>query len=50
MDNAEMLTEKDLREYGRKYGRAAAASLLILTPADRFAGDYEAMLDEFAGE
>lgn len=37
-----MLTPADLELFADKYGRAAAASLLLLTPPDRFAGDYEA--------
>jgi hypothetical protein len=41
-----MLTPEDLAEYERLHGKAAAASLLLLTPPDRFAGDYE---ETFAG-
>lgn len=37
-----MLTPEDLADYARRYGNPAAASLLLLTPPDRFAGDYEA--------
>lgn len=36
-----MLTTADLADYAERHGRTAAASLLLLTPPDRFAGDYE---------
>ena len=41
-----MLTIADLEEYRQLHGNTAAVSLLLLTPPDRFAGDYEAA---FAG-
>ena len=37
-----MLTPEELADYSHKYGNTAGASLLLLTPPDRFAGDYEA--------
>jgi hypothetical protein len=36
-----MLTPEDLADYAKRYGDTAAASLLLITPPDRFAGDYE---------
>lgn len=36
-----MLTPADLERFEDKYGRTAAATLLLLTPPDMFAGDYE---------
>ena len=41
-----MLTPEDLADYAQRHGNTAAASLLLLTPPDMFAGDYEAA---FAG-
>lgn len=37
-----MLTTEELAEYAQRHGNTAAASLLLLTPPDRFTGDYEA--------
>lgn len=37
-----MLTVAELEDYERECGTAAAASLLLLTPPDRFEGNYEA--------
>jgi len=39
-----MLTPEDLADYAQRNGNPAAASLLLLTPPDRFAGDYEETL------
>jgi hypothetical protein len=36
-----MLTPAELAEYEHLHGKDAAASLLLLTPPDRFTGDYE---------
>lgn len=36
-----ILAPEELAEYERAHGQAAAATLLLLTPPDRFAGDYE---------
>lgn len=35
------LTVAELEDYERECGTAAAASLLLLTPPDRFEGNYE---------
>lgn len=35
------LTTEELAEYEQLHGQAAAATLLLLTPPDMFAGDYE---------
>lgn len=43
------VTPEEIREHATLYGKAAAASLLLLTPPDRFEGDYDAMMDEMAG-
>ena len=36
-----MLTPADLERFEAKYGRTAAASLLLLTPPDRYTGDWK---------
>lgn len=41
-----VLTPEELAEYAQAHGKTAAVSLLLLTPPDRFTGDYEAA---FAG-
>lgn len=40
-----MLTVAELEDYARRYGAAAAASLLLLTPPEKFEGDYEATFE-----
>lgn len=44
------LTVAELEDYERECGTAAAASLLLLTPPDRFEGDYEETLAKYAGK
>lgn len=44
-----MLSVGELLDFAREHGKAAAASLLLLTPPDRFAGDYEAMFAKLSG-
>ncbi len=44
------LTVAELRDYAKRCGKAAAASLLLLTPPDAFDGDYEAMMRELCGD
>ena len=36
-----VLTPEELADYAQRHGNAAAASLLLLCPPDRFTGDYE---------
>ncbi len=36
-----VLTPEELEQYAQRHGNAAAASLLLLCPPDRFAGEYE---------
>ena len=47
---APTITPEEIRDYAKAFGNDAAASLLILTPPDRFEGDYEAMMRELCGE
>lgn len=41
MFNEWTLTVAELEDYEQECGAAAAASLLLITPPDRFEGDYE---------
>ena len=43
------VTASDVRVYAERYGKAAAASWLLLIPPDIFDGDYEAMFAEMCG-
>ena len=50
MCNDFTLTVEELEDYAKLYGNTAAASLLLLTPPDRFEGDYEETLAKYAGK
>lgn len=43
-------TIDEVREYAEMYGKAAAASWLLLIPPDRFDGDLEAAFAEMCGD
>lgn len=43
-------TLEEVRDYAAMYGKAAAASWLLLIPPDRFDGDLEAAFAEMCGE
>lgn len=45
-----MLTPAQIRDYAKQHGKAAAASLLLLTGPDGYDGDYEAMMYELCGK
>ena len=44
------ITPEEIRDYAKRCGKSYAASLLLLTPPDRFDGDYEAMMNELCGD